>query len=137
MRNRTTIAALTVGLTLGFAAHAQAAEGTNAVTETTYAGVTVGIDPATGRLRPLTAAESKALSDKMVTGRQANAGSRLSTQPRTALEAGATRRVQKDGSVSIRVPSDQMSQVSAVVGEDGKVQMFEGSAPGGTKEALK
>jgi hypothetical protein len=132
MRNRITVAALMAGLTLGFAAQA-AEQQEPAVTETTYAGVTVGIDPATGKLRPLTAAESKRLSAAMV-GKSAQ---RHGNQPRNATEAGKTRRVHADGSVSVRVPADQMSQLNATVGADGKVTMYEGAVPAPRKEEIK
>lgn len=132
MRNRITVAALMAGLTLGFAAQA-AEQQEPAATETTYAGVTVGIDPATGKLRPLTAAESKRLSDAMV-GKSAQ---RQGNQPRNATEAGKTRRVHADGSVSVRVPADQMSQINATVGADGQVTLYEGAVPAPRKEEIK
>ncbi len=133
MRNRITVAALMAGLTLGLAA--QAAEPQSpAVTETTYAGLTVGIDPVTGKLRPLTAAESKRLSTAIL-GKARGAGQ--PNQPRNAQEARATKRVHANGSVSVRVPVDQMSQIEARIGDDGKVTMYEGSAPVARKEEIK
>jgi hypothetical protein len=139
MRNRMTVAALMAGLTLGSAA--QAAEPQEpAVTEATYAGVTVGIDAKTGKLRPLTAAESKHLSDAMI-GRTAIGKARPAAgqpnQPRNAAEARATKRVHADGSVSVRVPADQMSQIQATVGADGQVTLYEGTAPAVRKEEVK
>jgi hypothetical protein len=133
MRNRKTIAVLLAGLTLGFAA--QAAEPQEQVTDVTYAGVRVAIDPATGKLRPLTAAENKALSDAMLKGSSRTA--RVGNQPRNATEAGRTRRVHADGSVSVRVPADQMSEVSATVGADGQVTVYEGAVPAVRKEEIK
>jgi len=134
MRNRITVAALMAGLTLGFTAQA-AEQQEPAVTETTYAGVTVGIDPVTGKLRPLTAAESKLLSGAMIGKAKPAAGQR--NQPRNALEARATKRVHADGSVSVRVPADQMSQIEATIGADGKVMLHEGAAPAVRKEEVK
>jgi hypothetical protein len=134
MRNRKTIAVLMAGLTLGFAA--QAAEPQDqAPTNVTYAGVTVGIDPATGKLRPLTAAENKAMSDALLRGNKQAA--RYGNQPRNAQEAGASRRVHADGGVSIKVPADQMSQLEATVGADGQVTLYEGAAPAVRKEEVK
>ena len=132
MRNRKTIAVLLAGLTLGFAA--QAAEPQEQVTDVTYAGVRVAIDPATGKLRPLTAAENKALSDAMLKSPRT---ARVGNQPRNATEAGRTRRVHADGSVSVRLPADQMSEVSATVGADGQVTLYEGAAPTVRKEEIK
>lgn len=132
MSNRMTVAALLAGLTLGSAA--QAAEPQQpAVTEATYAGVTVGIDAKTGKLRPLTAVESKRLSDAMLNSKSP----RFGNQPRNATEAGKTRRVHADGSVSVRVPADQMSQMQATVGADGQVMLYEGTAPAASKGEIK
>ncbi|MBC7990063.1 MAG: hypothetical protein H7Y19_10845 [Luteimonas sp.] len=132
MRNRKTIAVLLAGLTLGFAA--QAAEPQEQVTDVTYAGVRVAIDPATGKLRPLTAAENKALSDAMLKSPRT---ARVGNQPRNATEAGRTRRVHADGSVSVRVPADQMSQMHATVGADGQVTLHESAAPATSQGEIK
>jgi hypothetical protein len=130
MSNRMTVGALLTGLTLGFAA--QAAE-PQAVTQATYAGVTVGIDPETGKLRPLTATESKRLSDAMLSSKALRYGN----QPRNANEAGKTRRVRADGSVSIQVPADKMSEMHAIVGADGQVTLYEDAAPVASKGEIK
>jgi len=132
MRNRKTIAVLIAGLTLGFAA--QAAEPQEkATTDVTYAGVRVAIDPVTGKIVPLTAAQNKALSAALL-GKQLP---RYGNQPRNAQEARATRRVHADGSVSVKLPADQMSQIQATVGADGKVTMYEGAVPAVRKEEVK
>lgn len=144
MRNRNTIAVLMAGLTLALAA--QAAEPqhqavTNpavtdpAVTDITYAGVRVAIDPQTGKLRPLTATESQALSAAMLKGNQRVP--RIGNQPRNAQEARATKRVHADGGVSVILPADQMSQIQATVGADGQVTLHEGAAPAARKEDIK
>jgi hypothetical protein len=134
MRNRKTIAVLMAGLTLGFAA--QAAEPQDqVVTDVTYAGVRVAIDPATGKLRPLTPAENQALSSAILKDRKQ--APRVAKQPRNATEAGATRRVHSDGSVSVRVPADQMSEMSATIGADGQVILSEGGTPAARKEEIK
>ena len=135
MRNRTTITALLAGLTLGFAAHAAEPQD-QAVTQVTYEGVRVAIDPATGKLRPLTAAENNALSAAML-GKKGQQSARVGNQPRNAAEARATRRVHADGSVSVRVPADQMSQIEATIGADGQVMLHEGAAPAVRKEEVK
>jgi hypothetical protein len=135
MRNRTTITALLAGLTLGFAAHAAEPQD-QPVTEVTYEGVRVAIDPATGKLRPLTAAENKALSAAML-GKKGKLAPRYANQPRNAAEARATRRVHADGSVSVRVPADQMSEMKATDGADGQVMLYEGAAPAVRKEEVK
>lgn len=125
MRICTTTALLLAGLTLGSAAHA--AEPQQApVTEGTYAGVRVAIDPATGKLRPLTAAENAKLSAAMV-GKNKALGA-YQGQPRNSAEARLTKRVSKNG-VSVRLPADQMSQLEATVAADGSIVMTEGGAP--------
>lgn len=132
MRNRKTMTVLIAGLTLGFAA--QAAEPQEqAGPAATYAGVRVAIDPTTGKIVPLTAAQNKALSTALL-GKQLP---RYGNQPRNAQEARATKRVHADGSVSVMVPADQMSQIEAAVSADGTVTMYEGAAPAVRKEEVK
>lgn len=126
MRNRTTIAALLAGLTLGFAA--QAAEpAAQADTNAYYNGVTVAIDPATGRLRQPTNAEIVALragvQKSVVRGTSGN-------MPRTEAEAVKTIRKLADGSVMAMVPESLMSNVVAVKQADGSIRIQHVGADG-------
>lgn len=121
MRICKTTALLVAGLTLGFAA--QAAEQPSTAIEGSYAGIRAAIDPATGKLRPLTAAESAKLSAATVGKKPTGA---YVGQPRNATEAGKTLRKLPSGAVSVRVPADQMSQLDATIAADGSVVMTEG-----------
>lgn len=131
MRNRTTIAALLAGLTLGFAA--QAAEpAAQADTNAYYNGVTVAIDPATGRLRQPTNAEIVALRASV----QKNVVARgtASSMPRTEADAVKTIRKLADGSVIATVPESLMSNVVAVKQADGSIKIQHVGADGAIVE---
>ncbi len=110
---------LLAGLTVGFAA--QAGEATTADTAPVYFnGVTVAIDPATGRLRAPTPAEQAALRRNAP---KAARGPSASGMPRNQAEANKTIRRLADGSVMALVPEDLMSQVVAVQRPDGTIQI--------------
>lgn len=94
-------------------------------------GVKVAIDPKTGHIRPLTAAESKQLSDAMLKAppmRTLRAGARASTQPRTMAEARATLRTHADGSKSARIPTSLMNEISVSRDASGKLNYAESNA---------
>jgi hypothetical protein len=87
----------------------------------------VGIDARTGKLRPLTAAQARALSAKaaaMPRGHNA-----FATVPRTDAQVRATVRHHASGTTSARAPLSSMSQISVTRGADGQLQAHEG-APG-------
>lgn len=134
MRISTTSLLLLSGLALGGTAlAAQPANGNTSSTGDTTVfveGVKVAIDPATGRIRPITAAEIRALSAAM-SKQQASSGMRqmsgaTSRQPRTMAEARATRRRHADGSVSVRVPSMLMTELRANKDAAGNLHISEG-----------
>ena len=119
MTMRNTPWLLLAGLTVGFAANA----GDTAPAETAngyYNGVTVAIDPATGRLRAPTAAEQAALRQSAA---KTVRGPSASGMPRNQAEANKTIRRLADGSVMAMVPEDLMSQVVAVQKADGTIQI--------------
>lgn len=118
MRIRTTSLLLLAGLTAAAAVHAgEPAANPDATGH--YAGVTVAIDPATGRLRAPTAAEQAALRAKAP--RAASSTSLAKPGPRTRAEAQRTTRRHKDGHVSMQTSDDMMSHVVATQQADGSV----------------
>ena len=127
---KATSALLLAGLAVSACLQAQAAEpqatqpqATADATDATNA-VMVGIDAKTGKLRPLTAAEAKALSAKAAAmPRQVSKSS--TRAPRTPEEARATVRRHADGSMSMRAPLSAMSAVQAVRAADGSLQFLE------------
>lgn len=123
----TTIGLMVSSLVLG--ATAIAAE-QGPAEEVTVSDMKVAIDPRTGKLRPLTAAESKALSAAMLKSGYAG----FKGQPRTEQEARATKRVRADGSVQVKVPATQMSEMRVVQDADGTLRMYEGDVPANHEE---
>jgi hypothetical protein len=104
------------GLALGLCCNAQAADAQSATHEVTYAGIKVGVDAETGRLRPLTASESRALDQALTQGQQAKiapAMAKTFQAPRDAAAARATVRRSAHGGVSVKVPESQMTSVVA------------------------
>ena len=134
MRYRFSPWCLIAGTTLALAAHAGQTPNTPSdqarVDQATVGAgndVNVGIDPRTKKLRPLTAAEGKALADK------ANAMKRRTDSvwdkaPKTAAEARATLRSHPGGAASMRVPTDAMSSVIVSRDADGRLRFSEGDA---------
>lgn len=128
--NRTTLLLL-AGLSAGFAAHA--AEPVDATDTTTgsYAGATVAIDPATGRLRAPTAAEQAKLRTAVSSRlRTADPMSIAKPGPKTRAEAERTMKRHPDGRVSMQVSEDMMSHVTATQLEDGSIVISHGDADG-------
>ena len=123
MRNRTTPWLLLAGLSVGFAAHA--AEPTAPAAEEnvgSYQGVTVAIDPATGKLVAPTAAqlaELRAAAPRAVSAQRGQAG----YTPKTRAEAELTTQRHPGGRVSMQVSEDMMSYVTAVKQPDGSVKV--------------
>ncbi|MBB3835081.1 hypothetical protein FHR55_003321 [Xanthomonas arboricola] len=82
----------------------------------------VGIDPVTGKLRPLTDAESAALDQQ---AQQTGAASRRATTgptlPQTEAAARATERRLPNGTVARKLPATQMSSLTATRQADSRV----------------
>ena len=91
----------------------------------TFSGVKVAVDPATGKLRPLTPAEERALSAALLKSDKAFPG-----QPRDEKEAAATKRVHRDGTVQVQVPASVMTELRAVQDADGTLRLYEGDVEG-------
>lgn len=126
--NRTTLLLL-AGLSAGFAAHAAEPVADETAATGSYAGVTVAIDPATGRLRAPTAAEQAELRAAVSTRlRKADPMSIARPGPRTLAEARLTMRRHPDGMMSMFVPEDMMSQLTATQLEDGSIVIGHGDA---------
>lgn len=128
MKFRTT-SLLLAGLTVGFAAYAaEPAPQAEAEANGTFNGVTVAIDPATGRLRAPTASELAAL--RKAAPRTADRMSIAKPAPKTRTEAERTTRRHKDGHVSMQVSEDMMSHVVATQQADGTVVIQHADANG-------
>ena len=128
--NRTTLLLL-AGLSAGFAAHAAEPVADDTAATGTYAGVTVAIDPATGRLRAPTAAEQAQLRTAVSSRlRTADPMSIAKPGPKTRAEAERTMKRHPDGRVSMQVSEDMMSYVIATQLEDGSIVITHGDADG-------
>lgn len=103
-----------------------------AAQEVTFSGVKVAVDPATGKLRPLTPAEERALSAALLKSDKAFPG-----QPRDEKEAAATKRVHRDGTVQVQVPATVMTEMRAVQDADGIVRLYEGEVDTDHEEASR
>ncbi|PPU64656.1 hypothetical protein XpiCFBP4643_22030 [Xanthomonas pisi] len=79
----------------------------------------VGIDPATGKLRPLTDAESAALDQQA--GAAARSAATRTTVPQTEAAARATERRLPNGTVARKLPATQMSSLTATRQADGRI----------------
>lgn len=126
MRMRNSSWLLLAGLTAGFAAHAGEPAAPAADTGF-YNGVTVAIDPTTGRMRAPTAAE---LAELRAKAPRAGAGSIAKPGPKTRAEALRTVRTHKDGHVSMQVSDDMMSNVVATQQADGSISIQHADADG-------
>ncbi|MCL1529603.1 hypothetical protein A7D16_01125 [Xanthomonas nasturtii] len=80
----------------------------------------VGIDPTTGKLRPLTDAESAAL-DQQAAASAARRGAARSSVPQTEAAARATERRLPNGTVVRKLPATQMSSLTATRQADGRI----------------
>ncbi|MCL1528606.1 post-PEP-CTERM-1 domain-containing protein [Xanthomonas nasturtii] len=80
----------------------------------------VGIDPTTGKLRPLTDAESAAL-DQQAAASAARRGEARSSVPQTEAAARATERRLPNGTVVRKLPATQMSSLTATRQADGRI----------------
>lgn len=119
---------LSAGLCLAFTSQAQQTEQPkqpSPSTDVVFAGVTVGIDPVTGRLRNLTAEESAALSAAMAKKRSQARTSLFRHAPANEAAAAQTVRKSANGTVSARVPRSAMPLLHARIGADGKVVLSE------------
>lgn len=92
-----------------------------ATSDVTVAGVKVGIDRKTGRLRPLTAAESAALERAIAPGARTAGTQRAGAmaQPASAEAAVATMRPLRGGGQAMKAPASTMSQLTAHRAADG------------------
>lgn len=126
MKFRTT-SLLLAGLTVGFAAYA-AEPAPQPEATGTFNGVTVAIDPATGRLHAPTAAELAAL--RKAAPRSADRMSIAKPAPKTRAEAARTMRKHRDGSVTMQVSEDMMSNVVATQQADGSIRIDHVDADG-------
>jgi hypothetical protein len=118
---KATPALLLAGLAVTACLQAQAAE-PQAATGADNAQM-VGIDAKTHQLRPLTAAEAKALAAKAAAMPRLS-GASAQKAPRTPAEARATLR-RHGHSASMRVPTSAMSSMTVTRAADGSLQFSE------------
>lgn len=126
MRNHKFPLLLLAGAAASFGVHAGEPAPAGETTGT-FAGVTVAIDPSTGRLRQPTAAELAELRAKMP---RASSGALPQYTPKTRAEAERTMRRHKDGHVSMQVSEDMMSYLVATQQEDGTLRIQHVGADG-------
>ena len=104
--------------------------------EVTVAGVKVGIDPATGKLRPLSSEERQQLGLAMRGSQQrrvepAHVGKKGFVMPRTEAEALATKRALPGGGTAVQVPESRMSDLVVERAADGALHIGHGDAEHG------
>lgn len=122
---------LLAGLSAGLAAHAAEPAADDTAAAGSFAGATVAIDPATGRLRAPTAAEQAKLRAAVSSRvRTADPMSIAKPGPKTRAEAERTMKRHPDGRVSMQVSEDMMSFVTATQLEDGSIVIGHGDADG-------
>jgi hypothetical protein len=93
-----------------------------AAQETATSSSKVGIDPTTGKLRPLTDAESAALDQQAAASNSAARSSAARTSvPQTEAAARATERRLPNGTVARKLPAPQMSSLTATRQADGSI----------------
>ena len=136
MRTRITAAAALPGLLLAFCCAATAAEPAQGTTEVMFSGIKIGVDAKTGKLRPLTSAESAAL-DAVVRKPPASInamGRKGALRPANATQARKTQRRIAGGGVAVKLPESHMSQVVASRDASGAVtiQHLDADAAQGT-----
>ncbi|MGD6224594.1 hypothetical protein VWT78_03225 [Xanthomonas citri pv. citri] len=94
----------------------------------------VGIDPTTGKLRPLTDAESAALDQQAAAAASAARSSAArSSVPQTEAAARATERRLPSGTVARKLLATQMSSLTATRQADGRI-VIEHSDEAGTTQ---
>jgi hypothetical protein len=120
---KATPAFLLAGLAISACLQAQAAEPQTEATGVDNAQM-VGIDAKTGKLRPLTAVEARALSAKAATMQRGRGG--FAAVPRSDAQVRATVRRHPNGGTSARAPLSSMSQVSVSRGSNGHMTLVEG-----------
>ncbi|MBJ6981771.1 hypothetical protein [Luteimonas sp. MC1572] len=126
---------LLAGLSAGFAAHASEPAVADSDATGSLAGVTVAIDPATGRLRAPTASELASLRAAASRMRTDNSMSIAKPGPKTRAEAERTMRRHPDGRVSMQVSDDMMSNVTATQQADGSIVITHGDHAPATEGA--
>jgi hypothetical protein len=129
--------ALIAGLALMLCASAYAADPKTGTQEVMFAGVKVGIDAKTGRLRPLTADESRQLDQKLTQGQQPRYAPNVARSfkaPATDVAARSTARPTAHGGVSVKVPESQMVMITAHRDADGAMRIVHGDDAAATQD---
>lgn len=92
-----------------------------AAQETATSSSKVGIDPTTGKLRPLTDAESAALEQQAAAANSAARSAARTSVPQTEAAARTTERRLPNGTVARKLPATQMSSLTATRQADGSI----------------
>lgn len=91
-----------------------------------FNGLKVGIDPRTGKLRPLSAEESRQLEQMLIQQRRATPARNargLAALPATEAEAVGNTRTLPGGGSAMKVPASQMSELVAHRNADGSLSI--------------
>ena len=115
---------LLCGLGLGVSAHAAEPP---APTTAMFSGVKVGVDPKTGRMRPLTPDESRQLDHALTRGKKPSYPPGLARSfnpPATEVESRRTVRALAHGGIAVKLPAEQYSTVSATRTVTGEVEII-------------
>lgn len=113
------------------------------ITANADSGLVGGIDKKTGKLRTLSDAEIRSLSERANAmpskARAASVNPAWARIPRTSEEAAKTQLVRVDGSSSMDLPLSAMNALSVERTKSGQLQMLEDGAPlsGNNVEAVK
>ncbi len=132
MRTRLLAAAALPGL-LAICCAASAAEPANGTTEVMFSGLKVGIDANTGRLRPLSVAESKHLDQMLTQGRKPTFAPQIARSfkaPANEAAARLTARPLRGGGTSAKVPESMMTSVVAHRDASGQLVIEHADAAG-------
>ena len=114
------------------AAPAQPDDATTAMAE--YNGMKVAIDRKTGKMRPLTPAESRELDEKMGQPGRSTARRGLPAAPATEAAALATARTLPMGGTAMKLPESQLEYLQATRDADGNLVLTHSSDVEATEE---
>jgi hypothetical protein len=114
------------------AAPAQSSDETTATAE--FNGMKVAVDKKTGKLRPLTPAESRELDEMLTQQGRSSARRGLPAPPATEAAAIATARSLPMGGTAMKLPESQMEYLTATRDADGNLVLSHSSDVGATEE---
>lgn len=126
-RSRWLLAAVAAGMATHAAAQTVGPQESTQAVQETSADSRAGIDPATGKLRPLTAQERQQLSaqdaKKARRGEPLGAAKKGFVAPATEAEAQAGQRRLANGGLAQQVPESMMTQLVVTRAADGQLRI--------------